>query len=114
MVRNSNNAQKRATNLLTSSTGNSPAVFFLLLFVVVAAGLFYHLKICVRNTTGSWKGHIKNKQTVSKTVSQFKIIAGSKLMLTLIYRSIEFSVSHVKGSPTITFSESSRHLIKEL
>jgi len=35
-------------------------------------------------------------------------------MLALIYRSIEFSVSHVKGSPTITFSESSRHLIKEL
>lgn len=83
-------------------------------FSVVVAGLVHHSKICVRSTIGSWKGHIKNKQTFSKTVSQFKIIAGSKLMLVLIYQSIEFSVSHVKGSPTITFSESSRHLIKEL
>lgn len=84
-------------------------------FSVVIAGLVCHSKICIRSTIGSWKGHIKkHKQTFSKTVSQFKIIAGSKLMLVLIYRSIEFSVSHVKGSPTITFSESSRHLIKEL
>lgn len=83
-------------------------------FSVVVAGLVHHLKICVRSTIGSWKRRIKNKQTFSKTVSQFKIIAGSKLMLVLIYQSIEFSVSHVKGSPTITFSESSRHLIKEL
>lgn len=83
-------------------------------FSVVVAGLVYNSKICVRSTIGSWKGHVKNKQTFSKTVSQFKIIAGSKLMLVLIYQSIEFSVSHVKGSPTITFSESPRHLIKEL
>lgn len=81
---------------------------------VVVAGLFKHSKICARGTTGSWKGHVKNKQTYSKTASQFRITAGPKLMRVLIYWSIEFSVSHVKGSPTITFCESSRHLIKEL
>lgn len=76
MVRNSNNAQKRVTNLLTSSTGNSPAVFFFV--VVVAAGLFYHLKICVRNTTGSWKGRVKNRQ-FPKLLVNSKLLQGPSL-----------------------------------
>lgn len=76
MVRNPNNARIWATNLLTSSTGNSHAVFFV---VVVAAGLFYHSKICVRTTTGSWKGHVKSNWPFPKLLVNSELLQGPSL-----------------------------------